>query len=150
MIETQHIPFEASVFKQYSKHLHDYLHQCYFTPLSYKDQIPSKEQAKIVASIRMKIKQFNLIIRLTDKGNNFYIASAIEFEKKVQKFFSDTHAFVELSANPFNEILIKVTQVLNRLRQTKFIFQWQYDKMMPDKKTCELAHLYFNPKTHKV
>lgn len=150
MIQNQRIPLGASVFKQYSKNLHDYLHHCYFTPLSYKDQIQAKEQAKIIASIRMKIKQFNLIIRLTDKGNNFYIGSAIEFEKKVQKFFSDTNAFMELSSNPFNEILNKVIQLLNRFRPTKLILKWQYDKMMPDRKTCELAHLYFNPKTHKV
>ncbi|CAF4744289.1 unnamed protein product, partial [Rotaria sp. Silwood2] len=26
---------------------------------------------------------------------------------------------------------------------------WQYKKMMPDRTKCELAHLYFNPKTHK-
>lgn len=78
------------------------------------------------------------------------VSSAIEFEKKAQQFFSDTHALVELSRNPFNEILNKVIQLLNRLRQTKLIFKWQYDKMMPDKKTCELAHLYFNPKTHRV
>ncbi len=150
MIQKQGIPYGASIFKQYKKNLHDYLDQCYFTPLSYKDQIQAKEQAKIFQSIRMKIKQFNLIIRLTDKGNNFYIGSAKEFEKKVQKFFSDTNAFMELSTNPFNEILKKVTQLLNRLREKKLIFKWQYDKMMPDRKTCELAHLYFNPKTHKV
>jgi hypothetical protein len=150
LISYQSIPLGASVFKQYKTNLQNYLHHCYFTPLSYKDQIQAKEQAKIIASIRMKIKQFNLIIRLTDKGNNFYIGSAIEFEKKVQKFFSDTNAFLELSTNPFNEILNKVIQLLNRLRQEKLIFKWQYDKMMPDRTKCELAHLYFNPKTHKV
>ncbi|CAF3780427.1 unnamed protein product, partial [Rotaria sp. Silwood1] len=38
---------------------------------------------------------------------------------------------------------------LNRLREKKFILQWQYKRMIPDVTKCELAHLYFNPKTHK-
>ncbi|CAM4949356.1 unnamed protein product [Rotaria socialis] len=91
----------------------------------------------------------NLVIRVTDKGINFYIGSAIEFEKKAQKFFSDTNAFIELSSNPFNEILDKVMQLLNTLRGKDLIRKWQYEQMMPDRTKCELAHLYFNPKTHK-
>ncbi|CAF2061701.1 unnamed protein product [Rotaria magnacalcarata] len=70
----------------------------------------------------------NLIIRVTDKGNNFYI---------------------ELSSNPFNEIFDKVVQLLGALHQKGLIRKWQYEQMMPDRTKCELAHLYFNPKTHK-
>ena len=87
---------------------------------------------------------------MTDKGHNFYIGSNIAFEKKVQKFFSDTNAFIELSHNPFNEILDKVIELLNKLASKKLIFQWQCKEMMPDRTKCELAHLYFNHKTHKV
>ena len=57
---------------------------------------------------------------------------------------------MELSYNPFNEILDKVIQLLNKLVSKKLILQWQYKKMVPDRAKCELAHLYFNPKTHKV
>ncbi|CAF1996607.1 unnamed protein product, partial [Rotaria magnacalcarata] len=112
-------------------HLLDYLNQSYFTPLSYKDQLLSREQAQILGSIRRIINNMNLIIRITDKGNNFYIDS------------------VELSYNPFNEIFDKVIQLLNTLRGKDLIRKWQYEQMMPDRTTCELAHLYFNPKTHK-
>ena len=62
----------------------------------------------------------------------------------------DTNAFIELSENPFDEVLNKVIQLLNKLRGEKLIFKWQYEEMMPDRTKCELAHLYFNPKTHKV
>ncbi|CAF3306566.1 unnamed protein product, partial [Rotaria socialis] len=51
--------------------------------------------------------------------------------------------------NPFNEILDKVIQLLNTLRGKDLIRKWQYEQMMPDRTNCELAHLYFNPKTHK-
>jgi len=57
---------------------------------------------------------------------------------------------MELSNNPFNEILDKVIQLLNHLRSKKYILKWQYEQMMPDRTNSELAHLYFNPKTHKV
>ncbi|CAF4989337.1 unnamed protein product, partial [Rotaria magnacalcarata] len=144
------IPRNNAIFKQYSDHLLDYLNQSYITPLSYNDQLISLEQAQILGSIRRIIQNRNLIIRVTDKGNNFYIGSAVEFEQKATKIFSDTNAFIELSYNPFNEILDKVIQLLNTLCGKDLIRKWQYEQMMPDRTTCELAHLYFNPKTHKV
>ncbi|CAF4518281.1 unnamed protein product [Rotaria socialis] len=74
---------------------------------TYSDDLLTLEQAKTALSIQRKIKKSNLILRVTDKGHNFYIGSAIEFDKKVQKFFQDTNAFVVLKENPFNEILDK-------------------------------------------
>ncbi len=137
-------------FKKYSDHLINYLDHSYFAPLTYKHHIQAEEQAQTIASIRKKIQQHNLIICLTDKSNNFYIGSAIEFEKKVQKYFNETNAYVELMNNPFNEILDKVIQLLNHLHSKKYILKWQYEQMRPDRTKSELAHLYFNPKTHKV
>jgi hypothetical protein len=88
------------IFDEYSQHLRDYLNQCYFTPLSYKDQLLALEQAQIFRSIRQINRNMNLIIRITDKGHNFYIGSASEFEKKVDKFFSETNTFIELTGVP--------------------------------------------------
>ncbi|CAF0855175.1 unnamed protein product [Didymodactylos carnosus] len=151
LVEYPHcIPRTKPIFDQYSAHLLDYFNHCYCTPLSYKDQLQTLEQAQIVASIGQIIKNMGLIIRITDKGHNFYIGLANEFEKKAEKFFSDTNAFIELSDNPFNEIFGKVVQLLDKFQSKKFILQWQFKKMMPDREEAELAHLYFNPKTHKV
>ena len=150
LVKYYYVPRTQPIFQQYSNQVLNYLRHSYFTPLLYKDHLQAQEQAKIVTSIRKKTKQHNLIIRVTDKGNNFYIGSAIEFEKKAQQFFSDTNAFMELTTNPFNEILDKVIQLLKHLHSKKYILKWQYEKMMPDRTKCELAHLYFNPKTHKV
>jgi Na+/phosphate symporter len=144
------IPRQNPIFDQYSNHLLDYLHHCYSTPLSYKDQLQTLEQAQIMRSIRKVTKNVDLIIRVTDKGHHFYIGLTSEFENKVEQFFSDTNAFMELSYNPFNEILDKVVQLLDKLQSKKLILQWQFKEMTPDVKTAELAHLYFNPKTHKV
>ncbi|CAF3028976.1 unnamed protein product, partial [Rotaria sp. Silwood2] len=149
LINYQGIPLKASVFKQYSTNLFNYLRHCYLAPLSYKDHLEAQQQAHIARSIRTLIKEKNLIIRLTDKSHNFYIGSETEFNKKVQKFFADTNAFMELSENPFNDIANKVIQFLNRLRGKDFIRKWHYEQMMPDRTKTQLAHLYFNPKTHK-
>ncbi|CAF2212882.1 unnamed protein product, partial [Rotaria magnacalcarata] len=67
-----------------------------------------------------------------------------------QTFFQDTNAFIILTENPFNEIINKVIQLLNRLIGKKLILQWQSKKMMPSRTKSVLAHLYFNPKTHKI
>ena len=124
LVEYPHcIPRTKPIFDQYSAHLLDYFNHCYFTSLSYKDQLQTLEQAQTVASIRQIIKNMGLIIRLTDKGHNFYIGSANEFEKKVDKFFAETNAFIELSYNPYNEILDKVNQLLDKLQSKKLILQ---------------------------
>ena len=150
LVKHHHVRRTLPIFEEYANQLLDHLNHGYFTPLSYKDHIQALEQVKIVRSIRKKIKKHNLLIRLTDKGNNFYIGLTSEFEKKVQQFFSDTNAFMQLSNNPFHEILNRVIQSLNHLQSKRLITLWQYNQMLPDRKECELAHLYFNPKTHKV
>ncbi|CAF4247631.1 unnamed protein product, partial [Rotaria sordida] len=109
------IPLKSLVLKTYSNDLLNYFNHSYFVPLSYKDQVRTVEQAKTAASIRRKIEKSDLILRTTEKGYNFYVGSKIEFEKKVEKFFQETNAFMELTENPFNEILDKVIQLLNRL-----------------------------------
>ncbi|CAF4266377.1 unnamed protein product, partial [Rotaria sordida] len=143
------IPCKARILTDYSNDVFDHFNQCYFTPLSCKEQIEVFEQTQKTATIRQKIKKHDLILRVTDKGNNFYIGSASEFEKQAEKFFQETNAFIEISINPFNQIQDHVIQLLNRLRSKQFILQWQYNEMMPDRENSELAHLYFNPKTHK-
>lgn len=150
LVEWYHIPRTFGIFRDYSNHLYDSLSRVYTAPLSYKDHVQAKEQAQIIASIRAKLERNQLIIHVTDKSNNFYIGSKIEFEKKVQKYFMETNAYIELHENPFDDVLHKVVQLLNQLRGKKSILQWQYNQMMPDPKKTELSHLYFNPKTHKV
>ena len=145
-----YIPSGNKIFEIYSNELLAYLQQVYFTSLSFKDHMQAKEQANIFASIRKKLQEHHLTLRLTDKSNHFYIGLTSEFKKKELAYLNETNAYVQLNTNPFDEVLNKVIQLLNQLRSKKFILKWQYDQMMPDVKKIELAHLYFNPKTHKV
>ncbi len=46
----------------------------------------------------------------------------------------NTNSYIELSDNPYNEILNKVTQLLNNLYEKDLISKWQYKEMMPDQK----------------
>ncbi|CAF2119439.1 unnamed protein product, partial [Rotaria magnacalcarata] len=123
------VPMTATILKQYSNQLLHDLNRSYFSPLSYNDQILALKQAK--------------------KSYNFYFGTEKEFDKKAQNFFQDTNAFIELQENPFNKIQDNVIHLLNQIRAKKFILQWQRNKMMPNRIKCQLAHLYFNPKTQK-
>lgn len=150
LLHKQRIPLTASIYKRYSDALLHCLKRCYSTPVSYREHMQAEKQAAIAASIRKKIRRHNLILRVTDKGNNFYLGSAKDFETKVQHFFAETKAFTELDKNPFHTIHTKITQLLNRLSRENAIERKQLEKLTPNLSTAELAHLYFNPKTHKV
>ncbi|CAF4591264.1 unnamed protein product, partial [Rotaria socialis] len=143
------VPMTATILKQYSNQLLHDLNRSYFSPLTYNDQTLALKQAKKVVSIQRKIKKHHLVLCVTDKGYNFYIGTEKEFDKKAQNLFQDTNAFIELKENPFNKIQDNVIHLLNKIRAKNFIFQWQCNKMMPNRIKCQLAHLYFNPKTHK-
>ena len=141
------IPHTVPIFKQYSHRLNEHLHHSYATPFSYKDQLITLEQAQNVTLIRQIIKNMNLIIRLTDKGNNFYIGLASEFEKKVEKFFLDTNAFVELSYNPFNEVLDSVIQLLDQLQSKNLFYNGNTQKRCPTEKKLNY-HIYISIQKH--
>ena len=144
------IPRNNPLFKQFSERLLTYLKQSYSTPQPYKDQLQAQHQARIFSSILKLVQSKQLILRQTDKGNNFYLGAATDYEEKVQKFFTETDAFQELSSNPFKENLQEVCDLLDRLLKDKEINGKQFTEMKPDQDKTELAHLYFNPKTHKV
>ncbi|CAM4784666.1 unnamed protein product [Rotaria magnacalcarata] len=146
----RNIPSRTMMLKTFSNDLLNYFNHAYFTPPPYKDQTEALTQAIAALSIRRKIFKFNLILCVTDKSHNFYIGSAIEFENKIEAFFLDTNVFMILTGNPFNGILNKVIQLLNRLREKQLILQWQNNKMMPYQTKSVLTHLYFNLKTHKI
>ena len=148
MAEQQRMPTTSPILKQYSDHLLKYLNQCYFTPLSYREQLQAEEQASTAISIRKTLDKFKLILRLTDKGNNFYVGSAKDFEEKANKYFMDTNAFVELLQNPFNEILDKVCHLLNQLSSKKLIQPWQCKKMLPDVKKRLNCRIYISILKH--
>ena len=152
LIEKPHfVSLSSPYFKHCSVELRNYFNRCYFsTPISYNDQVQALQQINNNRTIRRKLKEKDLIIRVTDKGHNFYIGSRVEFEKKAEHFFRETNAFTELTTNPFHQIKSKVIDLLNKLRANGSISKKQYDEMAPDGTKCELAHLYFNPKTHKV
>jgi len=141
----------SSLFKQFSQRLHACLTLRYMTPLPYMDQIRAKQEREIVKSIRRKLKKGKLILRESDKSGNLYIGQKSVFEQKATEYRQQTDAYEELSSNPLEEILIKVTRLLNDLHMTtKDLQAKQYKKMIPTRKDVKLAYMYFNPKTHKV
>jgi len=118
--------------------------------LSVGDEIRARQELDLVKSIRRKLAKFELVLRQTDKSLVFHIGQAKDYERKATEYRTKTGAYLELSSNPLNEILDKVTHLLKDLRAKKQILAWQYKKMMPDRRKVKLGHMYFLPKSHKV
>lgn len=146
----QLIPKSSKMYVDYSQYLLNYLQCSYATPVSYKDQMHAEKQAFTARSIRKLIQSSRLVLRVTDKGNNFYVGFMEDFERKVNAYFTKTNAFRELETNPFDQIFSTVTQTLEQLSKQHLITNSQKNKLKPNLTKIELAHLYFNPKTHKV
>ena len=121
------------------------------TPLSFVDQMRAQREFNTVKSILHKLNKDHLLLRESDKGGNLCVIGASDLERKAAEYRAKTGAYIELPANPFEDILLKVTRLLNDLHmKTKELNKKDYIKMMPIRSKVELAHMYYNPKTHKV
>lgn len=145
-----HIPRSNTIFKIYSEQLLEQLNQAYFNPIPFRDQAKAYHEADIVRSIRQKLKQYQLVLRVVDKGGTFYIGDSKKFEEKAQNYFTKTNAFVKLDENPLRDMMTRIDERLKNLASKKRILQWQLKQMSIDQKQVRLSHLYFNPKVHKV
>lgn len=146
-----HVPSNASVIRVLSKELKDQLAYRHTSSLSVYDDTRAHYELNVVRSIRRKLNSAKLVLRETDKSGVFHIGSKEDYERKAIEYRAKTGAYVELSENPFPDILAKVTRLLNDLRSKKHIMvKKHYEKMMPDRKKVELSYMYFVPKAHKV
>jgi hypothetical protein len=142
----------ARVFKLYSERLRAYLIQRYMAPLSFIDRIRAQRELKLVQSIRRKLKQYKLVLRETDKSGVFHIGPEMDYEQKATAYRTKTRAYEELPSDPhpLNDAFVQVGRLLNQLRSTEKIREWQKKKMGTIRAETELAYMYFVPKTHKV
>ncbi|CAF1237188.1 unnamed protein product [Rotaria sp. Silwood1] len=143
------IPLTSSLYKLYSDRLRSCLTQSYMTPVPFHEQIRALRELKIVQSIRKKLKKYKLILRETDKSRVLHIGRAIDYERKATEYRQTTGAYQVLTSNPFNDIICTVTRLLNQLKSSNRISEWQRVKLTPNRKKTELAYMYFIPKPHK-
>ncbi|CAF3880665.1 unnamed protein product [Rotaria sp. Silwood1] len=135
------IPLTSSLYKLYSNQLRSCLNQSYMTIIPLIDQIRALRELKMVQSIRKKLKKYKLILRETDKSGVLHIGAASDYERKAAEYRQTTGAYEELTSNPYNDIICTVTHLLNQLQSSKRIFEWQRKKLMPIRKTTELAYI---------
>ena len=140
----------SSLVKQFSDQLQVMCNQQRETSLSYQDINRTKQDLKLVLSIKRKLKKLPVIIRQSDKSGIIHIGYKKDYDQKVLAYQKKTQAYVELSSNPLMETYEKVLHLLNELKRKNQIDLWQYKKMLPDQKKLQLAYLYFIPKPHKV
>lgn len=145
------LPSTSPLLKEFSQRLHRCLTNHYASSIPYSDQIRAKQEYGFVKSIRYKLKKGNLILRESDKSGNLYIGQQTSFEQKAIEYRMKTGAYEELSNNPLEEILLKVTRLVNDLHtKTKELSPKQHKPMLPLRKKVRLPYMYFIPKTHKV
>ncbi|CAF1231422.1 unnamed protein product, partial [Rotaria magnacalcarata] len=148
--EKCHINAKSNIFKQFSERLQACLMRHYMAPLPFIEHVRAQRDLQTMKLIRRKLKKNQLLLRETDKGGNLYVAHVNEFEEKAIEYRMKTGAYEELSSSPIEEILSKVTRLLNDLHaKPNQISPQQYKKMIPSRLTVELAYMYYNPKTHK-
>ncbi|CAF4632024.1 unnamed protein product, partial [Rotaria magnacalcarata] len=140
----------SKIFKQFSQRLLACLMLHYMTSLPFIEHARTQRDLQTVKLIRRKLKNSQLLLRETARGGNLYVNHMNEFEEKAVEYRMKTGAHEELSSSLIEEILSKVTHLLNDLyvKARQLSFQ-QYKKMIPSRLTVELVYMYYNPKTHK-
>ncbi|CAF1495611.1 unnamed protein product [Rotaria magnacalcarata] len=138
------------IYDIYSENLQQRLDLRYMAPLSMSSRIRAQREKNIVRSIHRKLKKYKHLVRVTEKSGVFCVLRTQDHEQKAIEYREKTKVYKELSSNRFEATLNKVIRLLNNLhaKQGK-LRAWQYNEMRPNVKTCKLAYMYFNPKTHK-
>lgn len=150
LVRVHRIPSSAGIIKQLSEQLKTYLNQQYNRPISYLHLSRTRDELKLVQSIRTRLKRAGQILRVADKGGIFHIGNIEDYARKEEAYRLKTQAYEELNINPLWTTFDKVVRLLNDLRAKKHIMAYQLDKMMPKRDKVALAYLYFVPKPHKV
>lgn len=141
--------------EEFSTDLKNLLETLSTKKLSRKLRTRAKREHKLVVGVRRYLHQCRqVILRRTDKSKVFHLGDANDYQTKVLKYMQETEAYQEISSkpSPLSTNLQRVTSLLDRLYNTEkpLITKKQYEYMYPKENQCELAHLYFLPKPHKV
>lgn len=150
LVRVHHIPSASVIMQQLLQQLKLYLERQYTAPISYLQVDRTRQDLKLVQSIRSRLKKAKQILRVTDKSGIFHIGDAEDYERKAEAYRQKTQAYLELENDPLLAVFEKVVHLLNDLRSKKHIYAHQLEKMMPKRDKVALAYLYFVPKPHKV
>jgi hypothetical protein len=150
LIRVHRVPLRSPILRRFSQQTQACLRQHYLASLSYLNIHRTRKELNLVQSIRFRLKKSQHVLRVTDKSGVFHIGRVQDYEQKADAYRRKTKAYVELDNDPLWPVFDRVTHLLNELRAKKHIHVWQLDKMMPKREKVTLAHLYFNPKSHKV
>ena len=150
LIRFHSVPLRSPIIQQFSQQSRACLQQHDMASLSYLNIRRTRKELNLVQSIRSRLKKGQHVLRVTDKSGVFHIGHVRDYELKADAYRQKTKAYVELDDDPLWTVFDRVTRLLNELRAKQHIHVWQLNKMMPKREKATLAHLYFNPKAHKV
>lgn len=144
------IPKKSYAIKKFSDELETMFTQQFSTSLSFHDMHRTRQDLKLLLSIKQKLRKLPVIIRQSDKSGVLHIGYKSDYERKVLAYQEKTKAYVELALKPLEETFFKAVRLLNDLISKQLIKVWQHKRMMPEKNKLQLSYLYFVPKPHKV
>jgi hypothetical protein len=135
---------------RYAQLLEHRLRLRYMAPLSFVDQMRAQREKQLTQSIRRKLRQEKLILRVCDKGGGLHISTKADYEQKAAEYRRNTGACEELTYNPLEEMINNVTSELKALKDTKQLSLYYYNLLVPKPEVVKQSYMYFNPKAHKV
>ena len=139
--------------QQFFSSIETLLRQVYTAPISPKLFLRARFEHRMIQRMRRQLANSNAVLRRTDKSKVFHLGNIEEHHRKALQYMHNTHAYREIAdgTNPCFDHLQAVLALIDPLLKKKAIDlgRWRQD-MRPNANTIELAHLYFNPKPHKV
>ena len=105
-----HLPSSAGVVQQLSERLKTYLYGQYTSSSSYLHMYRTRQELKLIQSIRSRLKQAQQTLCLTDKGRISHIGEAQDYERKAEAYRLRTQAYQELDTNPLWTMFDKVVR----------------------------------------
>ncbi|CAF4481894.1 unnamed protein product, partial [Didymodactylos carnosus] len=103
----------------------------------------------IINTLKKKIFDTKTIIRKTDKSKVLHLGTSKQYQLKSEQFMDKTQAYKIIDHNPLYDIISQITHCLRTWLTNKYITSKQYEKLLPVRRKCQLAHLYYQPKAHK-
>ena len=150
---TSHVPYWELFVPHFGPYEMATLREVYSALISNRFVRRACHENRLVRSIRHQLKNSTTILRKTDKSKVFYLGHADDYHRKAMEYMNKTAAYQEITTgiNPCNDHVQVVLSLIDPLLNKGAINLkiWRAN-MRPSINQIELAHLYFNPKPHKV
>jgi hypothetical protein len=139
--------------REFFQSLEQLVRRMYTTPISPRLLARANREHRLVHSIRRYLASSHVILRRTDKSKVFHLGHVDDHRQKACQYMQKTNAYRLLTdeqdpcMDQYDAVLALIHPLLSKRAIDLTI--WKRN-MRPNANNIKLAHLYFNPKPHKV